>query len=88
MDLILTILNLRKMGTDMDTKIGADLSESEQENLSLFLERLKKINKGKSAGAIGGSLTYHITHTGLGTVVKVTDAISGLEADITDYGSW
>lgn len=84
-------MKIKKIGINMErkiTEIKACLNEPEQENLQLFLEQVRKANKNKSAGAIGGSITYQITHTGIGTVVKVTDSLSGLEADITDYGSW
>ena len=38
-------------------------------------------------GAIGGSITYSLTPTQLGTVTKVTCAC-GAEYDATDYNSW
>ncbi len=39
-------------------------------------------------GAIGGGLTYQFTPTGLGTVLKVTEALTGETLDVTDYDSW
>lgn len=39
-------------------------------------------------GAIGGGLTYSFTPTALGTVVKVKEAITGEEIDLTDYDEW
>jgi hypothetical protein len=39
-------------------------------------------------GAIGGSLTYAFSPTSLGVSVIVKDALTGLELDLTDYGSW
>lgn len=38
-------------------------------------------------GAIGGRVTYHLTPTGIGTVVKVTCAC-GAEEDLTNYDLW
>lgn len=85
-------MKIKKIGIRMMerkiTEINVYLNESEQENLQLFLQQIKMKSKDKSAGAIGGSITYHITHTGIGTSIKVSDSMSGLEADITDYGSW
>jgi hypothetical protein len=39
-------------------------------------------------GAIGGRFTYSFTPTSLGVVVKVRDAITGLEEDLTNYDHW
>jgi hypothetical protein len=39
-------------------------------------------------GAIGGAHTFSFTHTSLGTICKVKDAITDQELDLTDYGSW
>lgn len=39
-------------------------------------------------GAIGGSLTFMFTPTGLGVVTKVRDAFTGQELDLSDYGDW
>ena len=36
-------------------------------------------------GAIGGGYTYSFTPTGLGTVVKVRNGLTGDVLDITDY---
>jgi hypothetical protein len=54
-------------------------------------DHLKDCHGGKEpyAGAIGGRLTYHLTHTGLGTVVKVVCAFClDKPGDLTDYDSW
>ena len=39
-------------------------------------------------GAIGGGVTYSFTPTSLGVVVKVKEAHTGKELDLTDYDSW
>lgn len=39
-------------------------------------------------GAIGGSLTYSFTPTSLGMIVKVRDALSKQEIDLTNYDEW
>lgn len=39
-------------------------------------------------GAIGGGLTYHFTPTTVGLVLKVTEASTGKELDLTDCESW
>lgn len=39
-------------------------------------------------GAIGGRFTYSFTPTGLGSVVKVRDNITGEELDVSDYETW
>ena len=39
-------------------------------------------------GAIGGSLTFMFTPTGLGVVTKVRDAFTQQEIDLSDYGYW
>lgn len=39
-------------------------------------------------GAIGGSFSYIITPTSIGSFMKVRDNNSGAEEDITDYDKW
>jgi hypothetical protein len=39
-------------------------------------------------GAIGGSLTFMFTPTGLGVVTRVRDAFTLEEIDLSDYGDW
>ncbi len=39
-------------------------------------------------GAIGGGLTYSFTPTGLGEILVVTEALSKMELNLTDYDSW
>lgn len=39
-------------------------------------------------GAAGGQFTFSFTHTSLGDVAKVKDAVTGEELDLSDYDSW
>lgn len=39
-------------------------------------------------GPIGGSYTYHITPTSLGTVLKVSNTVTEEEIDLTEYENW
>lgn len=39
-------------------------------------------------GAIGGELTYIFMPTGIGTVIKVRENVTGQELNLTDYGAW
>lgn len=39
-------------------------------------------------GAIGGSITYQFTPTGLGVICKVIHNFTKAEIDITDYENW
>lgn len=45
-------------------------------------------NKNVYTGAIGGRYTYSFTPTSLGTIVKVHDAVTKTEIDLTEYESW
>jgi len=40
------------------------------------------------AGAIGGNLTFEITPTGVGTVFKASESITGEAIDLSDYDNW
>lgn len=39
-------------------------------------------------GAIGGTLTYCFTPTGLGVVASVRHGLTQEELDVTDYATW
>lgn len=39
-------------------------------------------------GASGGGFSYHITPTGLGLVIKVSNNLTGDEIDLTEYNMW
>lgn len=59
-----------------DTKVDAMmLSPTAKHNLRQY-------------GAIVGTLTYSFTPTSLGTIVVVTEAITGEAINLTDYNSW
>ena len=65
-------------------------------NMTFSLEphQIVKINKWidkqgvRPVGAIGGRFTYSFSPTSIGTVVKVSDCITGKELDVTDYQDW
>lgn len=59
---------------------------AEFEALTKWLARRPK--KKAYGGAIGGRYTYTFTPTGVGTVVKVTDALTNTTKDLTEYGDW
>lgn len=40
------------------------------------------------AGVIGGNLSFTVTPTSLGTVIKVTESITGETLDLSDYDNW
>jgi hypothetical protein len=40
------------------------------------------------AGVSGGNLTFEITPTGLGTVFKVRESVTGEAIDLSDYDTW
>lgn len=39
-------------------------------------------------GAIGGDETWSICHTSIGSVIKVKEAYTNSELDLTDYDAW
>lgn len=42
----------------------------------------------RNPGAIGGTFTFHITGTTIGTIIKVSYRDGEKELDLTDYDSW
>ena len=40
------------------------------------------------AGVTGGNLTFSVTPTSLGTVFKVSDAVTGETLDLSEYENW
>lgn len=62
------------------------LTEEQRKKLNEWLAN--RPQKKAYTGAIGGRYTYTFTPTGLGTVVKVKDAIVGDEIDLSDYEHW
>lgn len=51
-------------------------------------DQLTMSGKHPYTGAISGAYTYSFTPTSLGTVVKVTNGLTGETIDLTDYESW
>lgn len=62
------------------------LNEKEEKRAKKFLKKYK----ADYLGAIGGSVTYSFTQTGIGTRVSVSILHNGekIKKDITDYDSW
>ena len=52
------------------------------------IEKWKKSLPESPTGAIGGRFEYSFVPTNLGLVVKVKDAITKSEIDVSDYESW
>ncbi len=48
----------------------------------------KRLRKKAYTGATGGRFTYHFCPTSIGTVVTVTDGVTNVTKDFTDYGDW
>lgn len=79
---------------DQVTRLNAWIKEVHPRAAKKQLEsKLKeKIEKNGLAvphyGAIGGGYTFQFTGTGLGTVCKVTESITGEVLDLSDYDDW
>ncbi len=48
----------------------------------------KRPKKKAYTGAIGGRYSYSFFPTGVGTIIKVKDGVTGDEIDVTDYDGW
>lgn len=74
----------------------SELNEDSELRITFYLDpsEIKKFNDWSSrlpsgpTGASGGRFTYSFTPTTLGTVAKITDAITGETIDVTDYDLW
>lgn len=64
-----------------------ELDEEQIEKLRIWLNAQRAKKKGLRT-AIGGAITYSFTPTSLGTVVKVHNAVTNEEIDLSDYESW
>jgi hypothetical protein len=54
-----------------------------------FLDTIIKEKKiSRRTGAAGGRFTYSFTPTGLGTIVKIHDALTNETLDVTSYEEW
>ncbi len=62
------------------------LDEKQTEKALEWQRELAKDNANE--GAIGGRFTYSITPTGLGLIIKLVDAVTKQELDLTDFDSW
>jgi len=64
----------------------------QQEIDAKVMEQQKRTRMERPGGAYygvsGGGYTYSFTPTSLGTVVKVTNGLTGDVLDITDYDDW
>lgn len=65
--------------------IDINFSESEKKAYKSFVKKHKKCD---GVGAIGGSISYIITPTGLGNIVEVQCNSCGSKKDITDTSNW
>jgi len=65
-------------------KFELDPKESEVVNKWWSKHKCSK----RYAGAIGGALSYKITPTGIGTVLKAECGWCKKEKDLTDYDVW
>lgn len=63
------------------------LSEEQQQRVEVWLKELHPQGV-PYGGAIGGSLTYSFTPTGLGVITVVTCNHTHKELDITNYDNW
>lgn len=52
------------------------------------MARLQTITDSPYYGETGGGLTWKITYTSIGTVIKCKEAITHDEIDLTEYDSW
>lgn len=72
-----------------------------KEQAKIALERQKETVKNPSygfisswemgypyEGAIGGSLTYHVTPTSMGVIIKASHSMTDNEIDLTEYEDW
>ena len=72
-----------------------NLNHKQREKLKAWCEEnnAKLVAGGSSlhdlqGGAIGGRYTYTFTPTSIGTVIKVADALTQTDIDLTEYDSW
>ena len=70
--------------TNVIARIDKKNEKSPHAALARHLEREGEVY----AGVIGGNLTISFTPTGMGTVTKVTENVTGEVLDLTDYECW
>jgi hypothetical protein len=66
----------------MNTKINVELNDKQQAQYDKWLDALKTIY-----GQVG-NLTWKISYTGIGAVIKVYSELANIELDLTDVDSW
>ena len=69
----------------MDEHITFRLNDLETKKAHEFCQKHKECSK--HAGAVGGNITYEITPTGIGDIIKIK-CLCGDSEDITDISSW
>lgn len=68
----------------MRTLISVELNDQQEKQLSEWMGKLPEAY----TGAIGGRIEYIITPTGLGLIIKVRDAVTKSQLDLTDHSDW
>jgi len=70
-------------------KVAVEQKKLDEQRASMSPEAFELYTQGGKypySGAIASAMTWHITYTSIGTVVKCT--YWGEELDLTDYGTW
>lgn len=68
--------------------LGKLLSDEQNITLNKWKMSQEKQYGVDNIGAIGGAYTYSFTPTALGTIIKVSNAVTKQEIDLTDYESF
>jgi hypothetical protein len=68
----------------MKTLITVELTDAQDKQLTDWMNNLPPAY----TGAIGGRFEYIINPTGVGLIIKVRDAVTKSEIDLTDYRDW
>jgi hypothetical protein len=66
----------------MNTKINIELNDKQQTQYNKWLDALITIY-----GQVG-NITWKISYTGIGAVIKVYSDLANIELDLTDNNSW
>jgi hypothetical protein len=90
----------KTIGYQLSEKQEAALNDFVAEQNKILVERQRKTmspedfshltcdGKYPYSGAIGGGITYCLTPTSIGTVLKVKYAGTDAELDLSDYEDW
>ncbi len=68
----------------MIKKIEFQFSASQEKKILAWTSTLPPV----FTGAIGGRFTYSLTPTERGNIVKIKDAVTKEELDVTEYEAW